>query len=164
MVRKITLLITTVCLLVGSISLKAAEEEKMALVVRLNDGTEVQFITSEKLTITNTGNDVVFKSTTATATYPRSNVAKFYFKAYIPSAVEKVQSNQKTNFLLHGDYILITSTETLAKPMMFNINGMMFSASVNKISNNSATISISSLPRGIYIVTANKQSFKFIKK
>ena len=68
MVRKITLLITAALLLVGSISLKAAEE-KNALVVRLKDGTEVQFITSEKLTVTNNGNDVVFKSTTATFGY-----------------------------------------------------------------------------------------------
>ena len=164
MVRKITLLFTTVFLFLGSISLKAADEEKTALVVRLNDGTEVQFITSEKLTVTNSGNDVVFKSTSATATYQRSNVAKFYFKAHVPSSVEKVPSNQKTNFLIHGDYILITSTETLAKPMMFNVNGVMLVSQVNRITNNSAQISISSLPRGIYIVTANKQSFKFIKK
>jgi len=163
MVRKITLLITAALLLVGSISLKAAEE-KNALVVRLKDGTEVQFITSEKLTVTNNGNDFVFKSTTATATYPRTSVAKFYFTVAVLNSVEKVQNEQRTNFLMQSDYILITSTENLTKPMIFNINGMMLGAPVNKISNNSATISISSLPRGIYIVTANKQSFKFIKK
>ena len=163
MVRKITLLITAALLLVGSISLKAAEE-KNALVVRLKDGTEVQFITSEKLTVTNNGNDVVFKSSTATATYPRSNVTKFYFKAAVLNSIEKVQNEQKINFLMQSDYILITSTEKLTKPMIYNINGMMLATSVNQISTNSATISISSLPRGIYIVTANKQSFKFIKK
>ena len=163
MVRKITLLITAALLLVGSISLKAAEE-KNALVVRLKDGTEVQFITSEKLTVTNNGNDVVFKSTTATATYPRSNVAKFYFKPAVLNSVEKIQNEQRINFLMQRDYILITSTEKLTKPMIYNINGMMLATSVNQISTNSATISISSLPRGIYIVTANKQSFKFIKK
>lgn len=163
MVRKITPLITAALLLVGSISLKAAEE-KNALVVRLKDGTEVQFIASEKLTVTNNGNDVVFKSTTATATYPRSNVAKFYFKAAVLNSVEKVQNEQRINFLMQRDYILITSTEKLTKPMIYNINGMMLATSVNQISTNSATISISSLPRGIYIVTANKQSFKFIKK
>ena len=163
MVRKITLLITAALLLVGSISLKAAEE-KNALVVRLKDGTEVQFIASEKLTVTNNGNDVVFKSTTATATYPRSNVAKFYFKPAVLNSVEKIQNEQRINFLMQRDYILITSTEKLTKPMIYNINGMMLATSVNQISTNSATISISSLPRGIYIVTANKQSFKFIKK
>ena len=163
MVRKITLLITAALLLVGSISLKAAEE-KNALVVRLKDGTEVQFITSEKLTVTNNGNDVVFKSSTATATYPRSNVTKFYFKAAVLNSIEKVQNEQRINFLMQSDYILITSTEKLTKPMIYNINGMMLATSVNQISTNSATISISSLPRGIYIVTANKQSFKFIKK
>jgi hypothetical protein len=163
MVRKITPLITAALLLVGSISLKAAEE-KNALVVRLKDGTEVQFIASEKLTVTNNGNDVVFKSTTATATYPRSNVAKFYFKPAVLNSVEKIQNEQRINFLMQRDYILITSTEKLTKPMIYNINGMMLATSVNQISNNSATISVSSLPRGIYIVTANKQSFKFIKK
>ena len=163
MVRKITLLITAALLLVGSISLKAAEE-KNALVVRLKDGTEVQFITSEKLTVTNNGNDVVFKSSTATATYPRSNVTKFYFKAAVLNSIEKVQNEQRINFLMQSDYILITSTEKLTKPMIYNINGMMLATSVNQISTNSATISILSLPRGIYIVTANKQSFKFIKK
>ena len=163
MVRKITLLITAALLLVGSISLKAAEV-KNALVVRLKDGTEVQFITSEKLTVTNNGNDVVFKSTTATATYPRSNVTKFYFKTAVLNSVEKVQNEQRINFLMQSDYIMITSTEKLTKPMIYNINGMMLATSVNQISNNSATISVSSLPRGIYIVTANKQSFKFIKK
>ena len=163
MVRKITPLITAALLLVGSISLKAAEE-KNALVVRLKDGTEVQFIASEKLTVTNNGNDVVFKSTTATATYPRSNVAKFYFKPAVLNSVEKIQNEQRINFLMQRDYILITSTEKLTKPMIYNINGMMLATSVNQISTNSATISISSLPRGIYIVTANKQSFKFIKK
>lgn len=163
MVRKITLLIAAAILLVGSISLKAAEE-KTALVVKLKDGTEVQFITSEKLTITNNGNDVVFKSTTAQATYPRSNVAKFYFKPAVESSVEKVKDEQSTSFLMQSEYILITSTEALAMPLIFNINGMMLAAPVSRISGNSAQISISSLPRGIYIVTANKQSFKFIKR
>lgn len=163
MVRKITLLFAAAILWVGSISLQAAGEPT-ALVVKLKDGTEVQFITSENLVVSNSGSDVVFKSTTASATYPRSNVAKFYFKPVGQNSVEKVKDDRSTNFLMLGDYIIITSTETLTMPMVYNLNGQKLAAHVEKISSNSSQISISSLQKGIYIITANRQSFKFIKR
>jgi hypothetical protein len=162
MVRTITTLIVTAFCLIGTFSLKA--EGKTALIVELNDGTKAQFILAEQPTMVPDGANVVFESTTAKATYARSNVSKFYFGTVDENAVPQTPDNTGITFRALPDYILLTNDNTLPTPQVYNVMGVQFPASVSRISDNSVQVSISNLPQGLYIITVRNQSFKFLKK
>lgn len=163
MMRTITLMIVTAFCLIGTVSLQA--EERTALSVDLTDGTKVQFFLSDQLVMVPQEEDVVFKSTAATATYSRSSVAKFYFETAEPNAVNELSAKDETRLAVNEDYILVTSPNFLPMPVhVYSLSGAQMPAAVSRVSENSVKIPVAGLASGVYIITLNNQSFKFLKK
>jgi len=164
MMRTITFMIVIAFCLIGTISLQA--EEQTALSVNLTDGTKVQFFLSELPVIVPQGEDVVFESTKATATYSRSNVVKFYFETVeVPNAVNEVSGKNETRLAVHEDYIVITSQDVLPMPVLvYSVSGVQIPTGVSRISESSVKIPIARLSQGVYIIRLKNQSFKFLKK
>lgn len=157
--RTLSFLIAAAFILISS-TLRA--EGQTVLVVKLSNDTEVEYATADELKITYDGDDAVFSTTDVQAVHPRSSIVKMDFKD-VPSSVNITEVEKKTQFLLYKDYILIKSTSALDVPRVFDISGRVLSTEIIRHDKNTGQVMTGMLPKGIFILHVNGESFKFIK-
>ncbi|MGM9853036.1 MAG: T9SS type A sorting domain-containing protein [Muribaculaceae bacterium] len=121
-----------------------------SLRLSLKDGTTKVFNLSDKPVVTFSGEDMTIETADVTSTCARSEVASMTFgeAAAVIDAVadETVYSYDGRVFSCPGHDIVI-----------YALNG-------NKIVTGHDEVSLEALQAGVYIITANNQSFKVIKK
>ncbi len=161
MIKTITSFFITLLCVIGTVSLRA--EDRTALTVSLTDNTKVQFFLSDQPTMVPKADSAVFASSTTRIAYLRSSIDKFYFEKVVSSIAEN-KGNTSVSSQVFSDYVLLSSDSALPMPSVYNIVGMKFPAVVTRISDNEVKISIADLPKGLYIISVKKQSFKFLKK
>lgn len=138
-------------------------QNKEVLSILMKDGSQVCFLLAEKPLITFAGDDVKVVSDTDEATIKRTLVDRFEFVAEMPTYVEDVEEKiAREQFELTRNVVHINGLNPGCKVQLFSINGQMV-LSVVANENGSVTISIDSLPSGIYLVNYNEITVKFIK-
>ena len=145
--------------------LRAAEDEVL-LRVSLMDGSEVLFSLEEKPEVTFDDESVFIQSTASSATYQIDHVVEMNFVEKDPVVTKKEEMpdvSAKILFRILGDLVKVVGNNLSSEVSVFTADGRSVEVPVG-YSNNEINVRLGSLPRGIYIIKTNQQSFKFIKK
>lgn len=145
--------------------LRAAEDEVL-LRVSLMDGSEVLFSLEEKPEVTFDDESVFIQSTASSATYQIDHVVEMNFVEKDPVVTKKEEIpdvSAKILFRILGDLVKVVGNNLSSEVSVFTADGRSVEVPVD-YSNNEINVRLGSLPRGIYIIKTNQQSFKFIKK
>ena len=145
--------------------LRAAEDEVL-LRVSLMDGSEVLFSLEEKPEVTFDDESVFIQSTASSATYQIDHVVEMNFVEKDPVVTKKEEMpdvSAKILFRILGDLVKVVGNNLSSEISVFTADGRLVEVPVD-YSNNEINVRLGSLPRGIYIIKTNQQSFKFIKK
>lgn len=139
-------------------------QEKDVLGIFMKDGTSVYFLLEEKPLITFENSNVKVVSSTDEAVFERSQVDCFEFVDEIPTAIEEVEEEfNREKCELSSNAIYLSGLTPGCKVQLFSIGGQsILAASANE--DGTVTISIDSLPAGIYLVNYNVNTIKFIKQ
>ena len=139
--------------------------EKNVLNIIMKDGTSVYFLLAEKPYITFRNDEVKIVSDTDEALVKRTLVERFEFVNEIPTGIEDVEEQDeqlRANFKLDGDAVYITGLASGSKVVLYAMDGRVVTTSV-AAADGCVTLSLNTLPSGIYIVKYNDTAIKFIK-
>jgi hypothetical protein len=94
-------------------------------------------------------------------------VYKLYNKNAVSSGVEDIKVAEKAALKVYPNpavsNVTVTAGQDITDIALFNLAGAQVSADV-LVNGNQATLNVDNLPAGIYILKANDQSTKVIKK
>lgn len=121
-----------------------------ALKVTLNDGTSEVFVLPNKPKVTFSGDDVVVTSTALTKSYQRASVKKFTFVSV--GAVNDIAADKTVYKFIDNVFTCCGADITVYNPA-----GMV-------VARGRDTVSIADHPNGVYIVKANNQTLKVVKR
>lgn len=145
-----------------------ASNEPSQLVVKLNDNTEKIFILANKPVIT--FDTEKFYISTSDFSTELSNVQEFYFKTETATGIDAVKKTDGTantaSFTFRyvdGRTVHIDGLDGSERIEVYSLSGAKVNARIDK-GNNTAVIDFGNQPAGVYIIRANKQSFKIIKR
>lgn len=147
------------------LSLSIYANDKKVLGVFMNDGTMVCFSLNEKPVITFVDDAVKVVSTSQEALIKRSLVDHFEFLAEMPTDINDVEDESTVGgkIDLDGNTIHVSGLQQGSSVRIFSVSGELLTVSV--VGNDgTVTISVDSLPRGIYLVNYNETTIKFMKR
>ena len=151
-------------LLLFAFSALTFAQKKDVLSILMKDGTSVYFLLEEKPLITFENSDVKVVSSTDEAVLERAQVDRFEFVDEVPTAIEELEEEiAREKFEMTRHAILLSALAPGCKVQLFSISGQSILATAAN-ENGAVTISIDSLPAGIYLVNYNEITIKFIKQ
>ena len=161
--QKKKLLTWMMCCLAG-VSAAYAQNKQTALVVWMTDGAVESFYLSEKPEVTFMGQYLKIVSSKIEVNFPRRDIKEAYFDK-IETGIKQVAMNEQRFVYQNDSEITLYGLTDADKPIrVYDANGQLSNADI-RISGNFATISLSSLRKGVYIIkTSNRQSIKIIRK
>lgn len=155
-----------ICLLFFSMTLSIAEmwaAESKSLIVELQNGSQTTFVLSEKPEMTFANHVLTIVMNNKSSDFEISDVKQFYF-GEISSDIQQLKVNELKIVYQSDDKVVIEGASESDRIVIYSIKGVMQKAAVS-FDGEKAEVSLSSLPKGTYIVNVqNKQSFKIIKK
>ena len=148
-----------------------ASNEPSQLVVKLKDNTEKIFVLANKPVITfDTGK---FYINTTDFSAELSDVQEFSFKTEAvtpPTGIDDVRkdhaadsSSPFTFRFVDGKTVSISGLDDSVRIKVYSLSGTTVNARIER-GNYSAVVDFGNQPAGVYIIQANKQSFKIIKR
>lgn len=148
-------------LLAGWIAFPTSAEEKEAMVVETKGGSSVVFFFDEKPEMTFAAENVNIESTKETVLYPMNEVDQVRFEKR-SVGVENTIGDSEISFRFEGDLIVegMNPESTVA---IYSLNGTLHLEG-KADGNGKAVLPTETLVPGIYVVKADKISFKIVKK
>ena len=135
--------------------------EPLALHLLLTDGTSHVFNFVNLPEVTFAGDKLTVTSTQDAVTVEIDKVQEFHFGDI---ATDIDEPNKVARSVIHiADGEVIVTNATLPNVGIFDINGRKLSPSARQLSDG-VSISLRSLPTGIYIIRFNNQSIKVTKR
>lgn len=136
-------------------------QEKNALVIKLTDGNTHTFVLSEKPVVTLPDGNIAVNGSAST-TYPRSEVEKFYFVYDDGSGIESIGKDNVTFYYVDGENVRISGLKDKAIVSVASLDGKIISTQKSD-GTGSVTISLGNHPKGIYIISFGGRSVKIRK-
>ena len=148
------LFLLTLCLCIP----KLAEAQTLVLHHANGKTTDVELLTQPQVKFQN--DKVLITSTVLNMEYPKEDVLTFTFKGKT-SGIKSPKGNlsyskENGQIVFHG----IKSSETIA---VYNLKGIRLPVNIQR-SGDVATLSLSSIPSGTYLLNVNGRTSKFTKK
>ena len=145
MKNKLLLFIVAIC---GCTMLRA-QTASMSLVVEMMDGTRSAFLLSEKPEMKFAGGDLVFKSEKAEVTVAREDFGYFHFESVEAGVHELPSGGAEAEFVAPG--VLRLCGVKAAAVAVYALDGSACSAD-KSVEGDAVTVSLRSLPQGVYVV------------
>ena len=162
---KIRLWLLSLLLLTVS-GLRAAEDD-VVLRVSLMDGSEVLFSLEKNPEVTFDDETVYIQSTASSAIYQIDDVVEMNFvenESVVTKKEEMPNVSAKILFRILGeDLVKVIGNDLSPEVLVYGADGRSVDVPVD-YSQSEINIRLGSLPRGLYIIKTNQQSFKFIRK
>ena len=139
-------------------------QEKNALIVKLQDGTENAFLLSKKPTVL-IQDDKMLVTGIVEFTYIRSDISKFYFEKIdlddprISDGIESISKGNVTLYYVDGENVHISGLKDKTKVSVASLDGKIISTQKCD-GTGSVTISLGNQPKGIYIISFGDRSVK----
>ena len=137
-------------------------QEKNALIVKLQDGTENAFLLSEKPTVL-IQDDKMLVTGIVEETYIRSDISKFYFEKIDLDdprlGIESISKGNVTLYYVDGENVHISGLKDKTKVSVASLDGKIISTPKSDGAGN-VTISLGNQPKGIYIISFGGRSVK----
>ena len=134
------------------------------LIVETNDGVTISFALAEKPEISFEGKVMSVITEKDSQYFEISNISKWYFEQ-VTSGIQAVKKEQPSIKVVDNDKIIVDGSISLSKIRLYSIDGKEQSVKVSYSDDSKPVINISSLPKGIYVISINnQQSIKLYKK
>ena len=145
------------------------QKEYSTLVVELNDGSRVDYVLSQKPTISMVNNAVCITTgdNGMEVTYPSIEVKRLNLEVYDPAKdIEEIPfpENMLKVKYVDGQRVVISGTLPSDCISIYNLNGQKLPDHVETVEGETS-VNIASLPQGIYMIrVSDKQTFKILKQ
>lgn len=152
---------TILIFLLSLISWLAYAQEERVLHLSMNDGSTVIFMLKEKPQVTFSADSIKIVSATSEAKAKRSEVAEITFLFMeTESGINDTDTDGTVD--MNGEFIKVGNLAKESKVTIFTADGRV--ASTEKADDSgTATLSLTSLPKGIYLLNYNDTTIKFIR-
>lgn len=134
-------------------------DEQNYLVVQLNDGSSASFQLAKHPKITFLGEVMNIVSETSSMEFNLSDVKNYLF-SNVPTSIDEV--SEESDVAVNENMLTVSGVSNNTTVRIYNTSGVEV-VSATAIAG-SCSVSLHSLPCGIYIVTYNNTTFKFFKK
>ena len=132
-------------------------------ILELNDGGKVTFLLDHNPRVVNGDEYILVCDLDDVIEYPLDNVYRYRMGQDDITGVEEIQNVTEGSIRPHAGMILISGFEAGAGVIVSDLGGsVLFNGSTGNDGN--LTIDLSGYPEGIYIIKAQNQTFKFIKR
>lgn len=136
-----------------------AQNEPNSLLFEMKDGSSVAFLYVEQPILMFTDNDIVVKTNLHEVSYPQDAVLRYVF-AYTETGL--MSGPEKNDVRISGDNLFICDVKPGTLVKLIAIDGkVLMSDSADAYGK--CTISLSSFPAGVYLLTYSEVSVKFVK-
>ena len=142
-------------------SVASYSQEKEILLVRMNDGTTLNFLLSEKPLLTFDAESVVISGQEATASLARIDVAGVYFVSAAQTGIGSAVTPDAPT--LNGDSFSVTGLERGAVVKVYSVKGENV-LSVIADASGTAVASLAALEQGVYVIEYCGVTFKMMKR
>lgn len=142
-------------------SVASYSQEKEILLVRMNDGTTLNFSLSEKPLLTFDAESVVISGQEATASLARADVAGVYFVSAAQTGIGSAVTPDAPT--LNGDSFSVTGLERGAVVKVYSVKGENV-LSVIADASGTAVASLAALEQGVYVIEYCGVTFKMMKR
>lgn len=150
MVRKYILLFAF--LLVSIIS--KAESDRL-LIFETTGGVKVSIALSENPELTFSGQTMIVTTNTQTQKIEISSIAKWYYEN-VPTGINPIKSYDKPIISKTNNEIIVEGLSSTPKVQVYSIDGKKQAVKVSLDDGGRSIINLSSLPKGVYVVSINK--------
>lgn len=140
-------------------AISASASERVALVVELRDGSVTRIFLADKPRITFASGLMNIVSDALSLEFDRRDVRKYYF---VKENTDSIRGIEKPKVSVVNNTIVISGVAVGTAVGIYDSNGMLMKHTA--ITSDAFSISVNDLSTGIYIVTFNNTTFKFLKK
>ena len=162
-IEKMNFIRKTLFLLCLMIFAQTASATGKLLVIETTDGSKAVFSLSANPELTFSGQTMLLNVGAQSHSFEIANVAQYYFENDA-SAIDEMESVKMRLRYTGSDKVVIEGISQNANVKLYSTSGTLINGSV-ATTNGQAVISLSSLPKGIYIISVNKnQSIKIHKR
>ena len=147
-------------LLLLLIAFKAsAAADNTVLVVELRDGSATNFLLADKPKVTFTAEQMNIVSCAFSMEFDRADVKNFHF---VNDDATSVEAPMEPNAKVEGNTLMLSGIDDGTAIVIYNTSGLPVKHAVAVGGN--CTVSLDDIASGLYIVTFNNTTFKFLKK
>lgn len=146
-----------VCLLT-LLCVSSAKSQTLVLLHANGTTTDVQLHTQMQVKLQN--DKVIISSSMLNLEYPKADVLRFTYKG---SSTYVTEPSAKAEMSQQGDQLVFHGVNTNDKVSVYTTNGIRVPVSV-KYQANTATLPLSAIPSGDYLLNVNGQISKFTKQ
>jgi hypothetical protein len=133
------------------------------LIIETTSGGKISFTLSANPEITFVGQTMQVVSATGAQNFEIVNVAQYYFET-LSSGIKELQQGELRISQWGNEQLIIDGVLPSSAVRLYSIDGKEIDSNVT-ISDGKATVFLQSLPKGVYIISANKsQNIKFNKR
>ena len=137
----------------------SATADNTVLVVELRDGNTANFLLADKLKITFTAEQMNVVSCAFSMEFDRVDVKNFHF---VNDDATSVEAPVEPNAKVEGNTLMLSDIDDGTAIVIYNTSGLPVKHTVAVGGN--CTVSLDDIASGLYIVTFNNTTFKFLKK
>ena len=152
------LFLTLLLLLLVAFKASAAADNTV-LVVELRDGSTTNFLLADKPKITFTAQQMNIVSESFSMEFDRSDVKNFHFVKDVATSVE---TPVKPDAKVADNTLMLSGIDDGTAIVIYNTSGLPVKHAVAVGGN--CTVSLDDIASGLYIVTFNNTTFKFLKR
>ena len=140
-------------------ALNASAQNNATLVLWHADGTTTDVALYLKPRVVFDGDLVRITSTILDMEYPKSNILRFSYTGK-GSSISNPQS--EASFTRDGDRLIFHGIGSTDKVAVYNSDGLRVPVQLSAASDG-VTLSISSIPKGVYVLSVNGKTSKFVR-
>ena len=140
-------------------ALNASAQNNATLVLWHADGTTTDVALYLKPRVVFDGDLVRITSTILDMEYPKSNILRFSYTGK-GSSISNPQS--EASFTRDGDRLIFHGIGSTDKVAVYNSDGIRVPVQLSAASDG-ITLSISSIPKGVYVLSVNGKTSKFVR-
>ena len=151
--------ILTLFLFLLAFSQQAMAQDKATLVLYHADGTTTDVALYLKPRVVFDGDMVRITSTVLDMEYPKANILRFSYKG---SGTGITAPKNDADYTREGDRLVFHGISSSDKVAVYNSDGIRVPVHLSAASDG-VTLSISSIPKGVYVLSVNGKTSKFVK-
>jgi ribosomal protein L2 len=149
----------TFLLVLLAFSLHTLAQDKATLVLHHADGTTTDVALYLKPRVVFEGDKVRITSTVLDMEYPKSNVLRFSYKG---SGTGITAPKNEADYTRDGDRLVFHGISSADKVAVYTTNGIRVPVRLSAASDG-VTLSLSSIPQGVYVLSVNGKTSKFAR-
>ncbi len=151
--------ILTLFLFLLAFSQQAMAQDKATLVLYHADGTTTDVALYLKPRVVFDGDLVRITSTVLDMEYPKANILRFSYKG---SGTGITAPKNDADYTREGDRLVFHGISSTDKVAVYNSDGIRVPVHLSAASDG-VTLSISSIPKGVYVLSVNGKTSKFAR-